>query len=117
MWYAKDGRSSSPTAGPGAVWRRWFHFSKPRRTGMLTQRDSGPDMITATEPSQKLGRLAAVAAPAAGQTVLRNLHSEGPLKAMRVHPLAPPLPAMAFLTISSPGGGVLQGDRLEIDIS
>jgi urease accessory protein len=74
-------------------------------------------MITATEPSQKLGRLAVVAAPAAGQTVLRSLHSEGTLKAMRAHHLDPALPAMAFLTISSPGGGVLQGDRLEIDIT
>jgi urease accessory protein len=36
---------------------------------------------------------------------------------MRVHHLDPALPAMAFLTIASPGGGVLQGDRLEIDIS
>jgi len=39
------------------------------------------------------------------------------LKAMRAHHLDPALPAMAFLTISSLGGGVLQGDRLEIDIS
>jgi urease accessory protein len=74
-------------------------------------------MITATEPRQKFGRLAAVAAPAAGQTVLRSLHSEGMLKAMRAHHLDPALPAMAFLTISSPGGGVLQGDRLEIHIT
>jgi urease accessory protein len=36
---------------------------------------------------------------------------------MRAHHLDQALPAMAFLTISSPGGGVLQGDRLEIDIS
>jgi urease accessory protein len=36
---------------------------------------------------------------------------------MRVHHLDPALPAMAFLTIASPGGGVLQGDRLEIDVS
>jgi urease accessory protein len=36
---------------------------------------------------------------------------------MRAHHLDPAIPAMAFLTISSPGGGVLQGDRLEIDIS
>jgi urease accessory protein len=74
-------------------------------------------MITATEAAQKLGRLTAVAGPAGGRTVLRSLHSEGTLKAMRAHHLDPMLPAMAFLTISSPGGGVLQGDRLEIDIS
>ena len=74
-------------------------------------------MITATEATHKLGRLMAVAAPARGRTVLRSLHSEGTLKAMRAHYLDPALPAMAFLTIASPGGGVLQGDRLEIDIS
>jgi urease accessory protein len=36
---------------------------------------------------------------------------------MRVHRLDPALPGMAFMTIASPGGGVLQGDRLETDIS
>jgi urease accessory protein len=36
---------------------------------------------------------------------------------MRAHHLDPALPGMAFLSIASPGGGVLQGDRLEIDIS
>jgi urease accessory protein len=74
-------------------------------------------MITATEASHKLGRVAAVAAPAGDQTVLRSLQSEGTLKAMRAHHLDPALPAMAYLTISSPGGGVLQGDRLEMDIA
>jgi urease accessory protein len=74
-------------------------------------------MITTTEATPKLGRLTAVAAPAAGRTVLRSLHAEGTLKAMRAHHLDPALPAMAFLTIASPGGGVLQGDRLEIEIS
>jgi urease accessory protein len=74
-------------------------------------------MATITEAISKFGRIAVVAAPAAGSTVLRSLHSEGTLKAMRVHHLDPALPGMAFLTIASPGGGVLQGDRLEIDIS
>jgi urease accessory protein len=74
-------------------------------------------MITATEATHKLGRLSAVAAPAGGRTVLQSLHSEGTLKAMRAHHLDAALPAMAFLTVSSPGGGVLQGDRLEIDIT
>jgi urease accessory protein len=78
-------------------------------------------MITAPDsalglPTQ-VGRLSAVAALVGGRTVLRKLHAEGTLKAMRVHHLDAALPAMAFLTISSPGGGVLQGDRLEIDIS
>jgi urease accessory protein len=58
------------------------------------------------------GRLQVVAARAGERTVLRRLYSEGTLKAMRVHHLDPALPSMA-----SPGGGVLQGDRLEIDVS
>jgi urease accessory protein len=73
--------------------------------------------ITAPDATGKVGRLAAVAAPAGGRTVLRSLRSEGTLKAMRTHHLDPALPGMAFLTIASPGGGVLKGDRLEIDIS
>ena len=74
-------------------------------------------MITTTETAGKVGRLTVVATQADGQTVLRTLHSEGTLKAMRAHHLDAALPGMAFLTIASPGGGVLQGDRLEIDIS
>jgi len=74
-------------------------------------------MITAPEATGKVGRLSVVAAPAGEQTVLRRMFSEGTLKAMRVHHLDPALPSMAYLTIASPGGGVLQGDRLEIDVS
>ena len=74
-------------------------------------------MITTTDLTAKIGRLMVVAGQLGGRTVLNTLHSEGTLKAMRAHHLDPALPAMAFLTISSPGGGVLQGDRLEIDIS
>jgi urease accessory protein len=74
-------------------------------------------MITAPEFTGKVGRLSVVAAPAAGRTVLRRMFSEGTLKVMRVHHLDRLLPSMAFLTIASPGGGVLQGDRLEIDLT
>jgi urease accessory protein len=73
--------------------------------------------ITAPEATGKVGCVSAVAAPAGGRTVLRSLRSEGTLKAMRLHYLDPAVPGMAFLTIASPGGGVLQGDRLEIQIS
>lgn len=76
--------------------------------------------LRATPPRERggqVGRLVVLAAQAGGKTVIRRLHSEGTLKAMRVHYLDPALPAMAFLTIASPGGGVLQGDRLGVDIS
>jgi urease accessory protein len=36
---------------------------------------------------------------------------------MRAHHLDPGIPDMAFVTISSPGGGVLQGDRLFLDVT
>ena len=78
---------------------------------MLIQPVRGVKVITATELSGKNGRLAVVAGPVGGRTVLRSLHSEGTLKAMRVHHLDPSLPAMAFLTIASPGSGVLQGEQ------
>jgi urease accessory protein len=35
---------------------------------------------------------------------------------MRAHHLDPALPDMAFVIVSSPGGGVLQGDRLELSV-
>jgi urease accessory protein len=35
---------------------------------------------------------------------------------MRAHHLDPALPDMAFVIVSSPGGGVLQGDRLELTV-
>jgi urease accessory protein len=74
-------------------------------------------MITTTDLTAKIGRLAVVAGQLGGRTVLKTLHSEGTLKAMRAHYLDASLPGMAFLTIASPGGGVLQGDRLEIDVT
>ena len=73
--------------------------------------------VTAPEAAGRVGRLAAVAGDVAERTVLRSLYSEGTLKAMRVHHLDAAVPGMAFLTIASPGGGVLQGDRLEVGIS
>jgi urease accessory protein len=74
-------------------------------------------MITTTDLTAKIGRLMVVAGQLDGRTVLKTLHSEGTLKAMRAHHLDASLPGMAFLTIASPGGGVLQGDRLEIDVT
>jgi urease accessory protein len=73
--------------------------------------------ITAPDAIGNVGRLTAVAGLAGGRTVLSSLRSEGTLKAMRIHRLDTTLPGMAFLTVASPGGGVLQGDRLEFEIS
>jgi urease accessory protein len=51
-----------------------------------------------------------------GRTRLAELRCRPPLQALRAHHLDPTLPDMAFVIVSSPGGGVLQGDRLELSI-
>jgi urease accessory protein len=55
------------------------------------------------------------AAPRGGRTALVQLACSGPLRVLRAHYLDPALPDMAFVTVCSTGGGVLQGDRLEVE--
>jgi urease accessory protein len=50
------------------------------------------------------------------RTRLADLRYTPPLQAMRAHHLDQALPDMAFVIVSSPGGGVLQGDRLELSV-
>lgn len=50
------------------------------------------------------------------RTRITELRCHAPLQALRPHYLDPALPDMAFLTIASPAGGVLQGDRLELRV-
>jgi urease accessory protein len=64
-----------------------------------------------------VGRLEVVARRVGATTRLATLACSGPLQAMRAHHLDPGVPEMAFVTISSPGGGVLQGDRLFLDVT
>jgi urease accessory protein len=52
----------------------------------------------------------------AGRTRLAELRCRPPLQALRAHHLDPNLPDMAFVIVASPGGGVLQGDRLELSV-
>jgi urease accessory protein len=60
------------------------------------------------------GRLALVARRVAGRTRLGEVISRPPLQVLRAHHLDPALPDMAFVIVNSTGGGVLQGDRLEL---
>jgi urease accessory protein len=60
------------------------------------------------------GHLRLSASLLAGRTRLTSLDCRPPLQAMRAHYLDPALPGMAFVTVMSPSGGVLQGDRLEL---
>jgi urease accessory protein len=49
-------------------------------------------------------------------TRITELRCRPPLQALRAHHLDPALPDMAFVIVASPGGGVLQGDRLELSV-
>ena len=60
--------------------------------------------------------LALLARRVAGRTRLARLECRPPLQAMRAHHLDAVLPDMAFVIVSSPGGGVLQGDRLDVSV-
>ncbi|CAN5613221.1 urease accessory protein UreD [soil metagenome] len=52
-----------------------------------------------------------------GKTVIREQYSRVPLLAQRAMYLEETLPAMAYVYIVSPSGGILQGDRYRIDIT
>lgn len=51
-----------------------------------------------------------------GRTRIADLWCRPPLQVLRAHHVDPALPDLASVTIASPSGGILQGDRLEIDI-
>jgi urease accessory protein len=55
--------------------------------------------------------------PTNGNTVIREQYSRVPLFAQRAMYLEETLPAMAYVYIVSPSGGILQGDRYLIDIT
>jgi urease accessory protein len=57
-----------------------------------------------------------VMAVVGGRTRIVDLECGGPLQVLRCHYLDAAAPDMAFVMIASPGGGVLQGDRLTIDV-
>ena len=52
-----------------------------------------------------------------GKTVIREQYSRVPLFTQRAMYLEESLPAMAYVYIISPSGGILQGDRYRIDIT
>jgi urease accessory protein len=78
-----------------------------------------------TEPQQdeivkpgKVGilRLKLERDPVMGKTVIRERYCRVPLSVQRAIYLEETLPAMAYVYIISPSGGILQGDRYRIDI-
>jgi urease accessory protein len=52
-----------------------------------------------------------------GKTVIREQYTQVPLLAQRAMYLEETIPAMAYVYIVSPSGGILQGDRYLIDIT
>jgi urease accessory protein len=68
-------------------------------------------------PRGQDGRLAIHAALIGDRTRLLSLRSQAPLQVLRAAYTEPELPGLASVTICSPAGGVLQGDRLRIEVA
>ena len=71
-------------------------------------------MTTATTLTRTEGHLRLRAARVGDRTRLTELECRAPLQLMRSLYLDPACPGMAYATVVSASGGVLQGDRLEI---
>lgn len=50
------------------------------------------------------------------RTRITDLHWSPPLQVLRAHHLDPMVPDLAYVTVTSPAGGVLGGDRLEVAV-
>lgn len=73
-------------------------------------------MIAASTLTRTEGHLRLRAEQVGGRTRLSELECRAPLQLLRCHYLDAALPDMAYATIVSPSGGVLQGDRLQIAV-
>lgn len=70
-----------------------------------------PSTLTRTE-----GHIRLRAERVAGRTRLSELECRAPLQLLRCHYLDGAMPDMAYATMVSPSGGVLQGDRLHVAV-
>ena len=75
-------------------------------------RDPEPDLARRGQH----GRLFVRAERIAARTRLAEVEQQPPLQVLRAHYLETALPDLAAVTVASPAGGVLQGDRLETTI-
>lgn len=73
-------------------------------------------MTIASTLTRTEGHLRLRAERVAERTRLTELECRAPLQLLRCHYLDAALPDMAYATIVSPSGGVLQGDRLEVAV-
>ena len=62
-------------------------------------------------------RIALERDPQTKKTVVKDLFSKVPLQVQKILYIEDSLPQMAYVYMMSPSGGILQGDRLKIDIS
>lgn len=68
------------------------------------------------EPRGMVGAVRMTAAVVGRRTRITDLHWRPPLQVLRAHHLDPIVPDLAYVTVTSPAGGVLGGDRLEVAV-
>ena len=83
---------------------------------MITSTPEQPLIVEPRPVPGSDGFLRLVMAVVGGRTRIVDLECHGPVQVLRSHYLDRGAPDMAFVMIASPGGGVLQGDRLTIDV-
>jgi len=75
-----------------------------------------PAIATEAAPRGLHGQLRVRAERLGDRTRLVEVDPRPPLQVMAAHEVEPRVPDLASLTVVSPSGGILQGDRLEVDI-
>ena len=82
---------------------------------VVVDRPLPDDGAASAEPGSS-GSLHLVVDRVAGRTRIVDLECSGPIQVLRCQYLDPAAPDIASVTIASPSGGVLQGDRLRIAV-
>ena len=85
-------------------------------TAMPTSIADAMTAEAANAPRGVAGALVLTAERVGERTRLTHVRSRAPLQVLRAHYLDVALPDMAFVTIANASGGVLQGDRLDMDV-
>ena len=93
----------------------WPEFSLPRE--LLALDAEQPDQLRAGAAG-KDGRLRVIFKPDGdGKTIIDKQYTQLPFHITRVLRLDERLPEMAYLYVQMPTGGILQGDRLRMDVT
>ncbi|MGH8887411.1 MAG: urease accessory protein UreD [Egibacteraceae bacterium] len=105
--------SSSPARSGGALAQR---VAVERLPPAFARFEHQPEQMPAGAPG-KLGLLQLRFEAQDGRTRLASGYASGPQRVGRALHLDPELPGMAFAFIQSVSGGILQGDRLGVEIT